>query len=418
MKRLLFIAHRVPYPPDKGERVRAFHEIKALSAHFRVTLAALAHTRADEKSAEAMEDFCEKVLTARAGGWRGLARGAWTLLTGRSVTEGYFKSRRLGKILAAEAADEPFDVVVGYSSSTLSLVAQVPARARVLDMIDVDSRKWRDYADASAWPKRWLYLAEARGVRRLERRAGQVCDAVCVVSAAEARAMGEHSEKLLPVTNGVNSAYFRPPATPEPIDDATPSLVFTGTMSYRPNVEGVCWFAEEVLPALRRRWGGLVFCIVGRDPAPAVRKLAQLDGVEVTGSVGDVRPYLSGALAAVVPLRIARGIQNKVLEAMAMGKAVIASPEALEGLDVQVGTEVLGAAAPQQWVDAVAELLDHPGRREQIAGAARSVVVEKYGWADRLAPLVGLCRRLAGDPDAAESIALAAEAAEPDEKRR
>jgi len=418
MKRLLFIAHRVPYPPDKGERVRAFHQIKALSRHFRITLAALAHSRADEKSAEAMEVFCEKVLTARAGGGLGLAGGLWSLLTGRSVTEGYFRSRRLGRRLLEEAGNDPFDLAVGYSSSTLPLLAEAPARARLLDMIDADSRKWLDYAGSSVGPKRWLYLAEARGVGRLERRAGRVCDAVCVVSAAEGRALGRIGRKLLTVSNGVDSLYFHPPAEPEPIDPARPRLVFTGTMSYRPNVEGVCWFAEEVLPALQQRWPGLVFRIVGRDPSRDVRRLARRQGVEVTGPVGDVRPYLAGALAAVVPLRIARGIQNKVLEAMAMGKVVIASPRALEGLDVRIGSELLEAGPPPQWVDAVGGLLERPAWREEIADAARRAVVERYGWSDRLAPLVELCRQLAGDGDVVEPPAVPARANERDERPR
>jgi polysaccharide biosynthesis protein PslH len=391
MRRLLFISHRVPYPPDKGERVRAFHEITALAEHFRVTLAALAHSDGDVAAAMEMGRWCEKVLTGRAGGRLGFVRGALSAVTGRSVTEGFFRNRRLMDTLREEASKDPFDIVFGYSSSTLPYVLAVPTKARVMDLVDVDSAKWEAYAQTARGPKRWLYAREARGVRALERMAVERCDAIFLVSEAETQTLEIRNEKVAAVGNGVDTEFFKPMDRPA----GPPALVFTGTMDYHPNIEGVCWFAREVWPGLRRQVPELTFTVVGRDPTPEVRHLADLPGIRVTGTVADVRPFLSSAAVAIVPLRTARGIQNKILEAMAMGRAVVASPPAIEGLDVAVGKEILRADSPDEWHATILGLLSDPGRRESIGRAARERAVTSYSWASHTAPLVSVATRLA-----------------------
>jgi len=394
MRRLLYIAHRVPYPPDKGERVRAFHEIQALAGAFRITLAYLSHDPSDRQAAGPLGSWCEKVLLAPAGGKLGLVRGAIGLLCGRSVTEGYFHSTRLGRLLAEEARREPFDLVFAYCSSVLPLALSVPAKARVIDLMDVDSAKWAAYAENAAWPKNRLYRMEARAVGELEQQAVERCDAVFLVSDAEARALPDPKGKALGVGNGVDCEYFRPEAVGGDPPVKPPYLVFTGSMDYRPNVEGVCWFAREVWPELRREAPELSFAIVGRNPARAVRDLEAVPGVVVTGSVPDVRPYLRGASAAVVPLRMARGIQNKVLEAMAMAKPVVASQPALEGLDLAVGSHVLQADSPQQWLSGILHMLRDRRASKALGQAARRWVLAEYTWPARLAPLVETCERL------------------------
>jgi sugar transferase (PEP-CTERM/EpsH1 system associated) len=393
MRRLLFICHRVPYPPDKGERIRAFHEIRILSSHFRITLAALAHNPEDSQAAQGLEPWCESVFLARVGGLLGLGRGLWALLRGKSATEGYFRSRAMLKALPALAGEGPFDLALGYCSSTLPYLLASPARARVMDLVDVDSAKWAAYAQESGWPKAWLYRREAAAVSALEQAAVNRCDAVLAVSPAEVALLGEVAGRVLPVGIGVDTEYYKPPDPP--IQPQTPCLVFTGQMDYRPNVEGVTWFVREVWPRLRCRQPDLEFKIVGRNPAPEVRRLARETGVTVTGSVPDVRPYLAEAAAAVCPLRIARGIQNKILEAMAMARPVVASPAALAGLDLQVGREVLLADGPEQWETQIAALLADQATADALGRSARQCVVERFGWQARLAPLVTLCRRLA-----------------------
>ena len=404
MERLLYISHRVPFPPDKGERVRAFHEIRSLAGRFRVTLACLIHSPADRQAAANLSEWCEKVILAPAGGKVGLLRGTCALLCGKSVTEGYFRSPRMRRLLAEEAHREPFDLVFAYCSSVLPLALGVPAKGHVIDLVDVDSAKWQAYARDAFWPLSWLYRLEARAVRRLERQAVEQCDAVFLVSEAEARVLGPAGTRTMGVCNGVDSEYFSPSAclTLPEHQPAGPSLAFVGQMDYRPNVDAVCWFASEVWPRLTKELPELRFTIVGRDPARPVQQLARLSGVTVTGTVPDVRPHLASATAVIVPLRIARGIQNKILEAMAMGKAVVASPEALEGLDLRIGRDALQADSPDEWTRRIIDLVRDPAARQALERSARQRVVEDYAWAQQMAPLVGRCRELAqhgAEPD-------------------
>ncbi len=395
MKRLLYIAHRLPYPPDKGERVRAFHEIKALASRFEVTLAALTHAPSDAADLGELASLCRKIILAPAGGTLGLLRGAaGSLLAGRSVSEGYFRSRKLMKRIRAETRNTPFDLVFAYCTSVLPYALGVPAAGHAIDLVDVDSAKWASYARASRWPKRWLYRREADTVRALEQLAVQQCEAVFVVSEAEAAVLGSDSPNIVPLTNGVDSDYFDPEGVC-PTDLGPASLVFTGTMDYRPNAEGVRWFVREVFASLRQEIPELTFVIVGRDPTAAVLKLAEVPGVVVTGSVPDVRPYFKGAAAVVCPLQIARGIQNKVLEAMAMAKPVIASPDAIEGLEAETGRDLLQADTPEQWRRHITDLLSSPAAGAALSVAARGCVETNYTWSARMAPMVSLCRGLA-----------------------
>ena len=398
MKRLLFIAHRLPYPPDKGERVRAFNEIQALSEHFRITLAAFVSQPLSDEYAQALGACCEKVIVAPLRHAGGLIKGGMSLLAGGSVTRGYFRSRRLAKLIAAEALRAPFDLVMGYSSSMLPYVLDVSAGAHVIDLVDVDSAKWTSYADRSRGLKRWIFGREAAGVRRLEKHAVDRCNAALLVSAAEAMAMDCEGENVLAVANGVDVMYFRPGVV-DAVGLGPAALVFTGTMDYRPNIEGVCWFVREIWPQLKADVPELTFTIVGRDPAPAVCDLARMPGVTVTGSVPDVRPYLQGATIVVCPLQIARGIQNKVLEAMAMGKAVIGSPGALEGIELQLGTEAIEADSPAVWREQISRLLADRSTRDSVGHAARSCVETEYTWSARMSPLVTLCQRLCDQSD-------------------
>ena len=228
-----------------------------------------------------------------------------------------------------------------------------------------------------------------------------------LVSEAEKQALGIGGPKVLAVGNGVDTDYFRPAEGDGP---AAPGLVFTGTMNYRPNIDGVCWFVREVWPSLKREVPGLLLTVVGRDPAAAVRRLAEVPGVRVTGTVEDVRPYLASATLAVAPLTIARGIQNKVLEAMAMGKAVVASGPAIEGLDVAVGREILMADTPNEWRTCVLGLIGDAARRKDLERAARARAVADYGWSARMRRLVELCLRLAeGGPSAQGACSMVSE---------
>lgn len=390
-KRLLFLAHRVPYPPDKGERVRGYHELRKLAEGFRVTLVAFARAEEERTAAEALRHWCEKIVLVPSAGRPGPLKILGAITRGRSLTQAMFQEPNVERMLREQP--EPFDLAVGYSSGVLPLLLACPAHARVMDLVDVDSAKWDQYADEAHGPARWLYRREARAVRALEHMAVEQCDAVLVVSEAERRVLGGATEKVFVVGNGVDLEYFHP-ANGQPPAAEPPSLVFTGTMDYRPNVEAVCWFTREVWPALRREHPDLRFVIVGRDPVRAVRRLACFPGITVTGAVPDVRPYLWAARAAVVPLHIARGVQNKILEAMACGRAVVASPQALEGLDIVIGTHALRADSPAEWRSFLCELLSRAPVHANLGHQARLQVEARYSWLQQGHELLAICRRI------------------------
>jgi polysaccharide biosynthesis protein PslH len=395
MKRLLYISHRVPFPPDKGERVRAFYQLRALAEHFDVTLACLSHNPADDKAIEHLRPICSNILHAPAGTMRTAATG---LLVGRCVTRGIFDRAALHRQIATAAQADPFDLIVCYSSSTIVYRdAAGPATPAVMDLVDVDSQKFLDYADRAKWVSRWIYRREARGVRKLEARSLDRCDATLVVTEAERALLADRpgAGKVQVIPNGVDIQHFQPPpAAPAPNDK--PELVFTGQMDYRPNVEAVCWFAAEVLPQLQQARPDLRFSIVGRQPAPAVAALGELPGVTVTGRVADVRPYLARADLAVVPLQMARGVQNKILEAMAMARPVVASRLAAAPLGAETGRDLLTAETPGDYKAAIELLLADDDLRRRIGTASRAFVLDRYNWADTLEPFLALCHRLAG----------------------
>jgi sugar transferase (PEP-CTERM/EpsH1 system associated) len=413
MKRLLFISHRVPYPPDKGERIRSFHELRALAEHFHVTLASPSRNESETQAAEALRTWCETILIAPTTRRRALMRSAWAMLRGRSATEGFYRSDRLLRMILAEAARKPFDLTLVCSSAMTPCLWQIPCPARVTDLVDVDSAKWAAYARDTSGPRRWFFSRESDQVASLEQEACRLSDAVVVVTGSEAVLLGnargrrcplpmtrEMRDKIKVVGNGVDCDYFDL-STVEPASiknsngqGAHAAMVFTGTMDYRPNVQAVCWFVKNVWPDLKREAPELNFLIVGRQPTREVQRLAQTPGVHVTGAVADVRPYLAAASAAVFPMQMSPGIPNKLLEALAAGRPTVASPCAFEGLNLQVGQHLLRAQTPDQWRHQILTLLADATLREQLGRQARLYVREHFTWEQQLAPLVELCRNL------------------------
>jgi sugar transferase (PEP-CTERM/EpsH1 system associated) len=393
--KILFLVHRVPHPPNRGDRIRSHQLLRWLSARGDVHLACLA----DEPVSDATRDYlrwqCANMEIAPVGGPRRWARAAWSLARGRTATEGLFALPRLRETVRRWAAETRFDAVIVFCSSMGQYLecpelADVPA---IVDLVDVDSEKWFDYAaTARGWKKR-LFRLEGRRLRDCERRLAGRASAVTVVSQPEAELFG----RLCPeanvhcVGNGVDVDYYSPTSAssvePRHQTDGPPECVFVGALDYRANIDGVVWFCDHVWPDVRRRWPEASLTLVGRQPAAAVRALARRAGVSIAADVPDVRPYLARASLVIAPLRIARGIQNKVLEAAAMAKTVVASPQALTGLDLVPGEHVWQAATPSEWVAMISRLLDRPEHRHAAGTVAREFVVRHYSWEARLSPL-------------------------------
>jgi sugar transferase (PEP-CTERM/EpsH1 system associated) len=279
----------------------------------------------------------------------------------------------------------------------------------VLDMVDMDSQKWLQYATRKPWPASAVFQREARLLHRFERRAAAHFDRTLFVSHAEA----ELFNRLTPglenrvdyVHNGVDLDYFAPADHPSPFEPGTVPVVFTGMMDYWPNIDAATWFADVLWPDVLSRVPNARFAVVGANPPLEIRDLTKRPGIVVTGRVPDIRPYLANAALVVAPLRIAQGVQNKVLEAMSMARPVVATPQAAEGIDAEHGSELIVAAAGPQFATTVVEALTSAPRPE-LGSAARRFVERHHRWADNLRRMAAFCGDTMADaerapPDAA-----------------
>ncbi len=390
MQDLLYLSHRVPYPPDKGDKIRAWNMFRHLARTHRIHLGCFIDDPADWVHLEELRGLCADVacfpLHRRTGQVKALLR----VRRGQPLSLGYFHDRRLARWVATKLADPAIERVFVFSSAMAPYAMQAPARVRVLDMVDVDSTKWTTYAQQARLPMRWVWAREGRTLLAYERHAAAKFDFSLFVSEHE----WQHFVTLAPETvtrsgwieNGVDLTHFSAATTlPAPFEPNGSDLVFTGRMDYRPNVDAVQWFAQAVMPALRQRRPAARFWIVGSAPSREVTDLAALAGVQVTGRVPDTRPYLAHADVVVAPLRIARGIQNKVLEAMAMGRPVVATPEAFEGVRARPGQDILLASGLDETVQRILEVLD--GHHPTLGAAGRQAVEQAHQWSATLRPL-------------------------------
>ena len=382
---ILYLTHRLPYPPSGGARVRAFHSLRHLAARNSVTVAAPVRDQGEVAAAEALAGLGHRVLTAPLGRGRALVQAAWRAGTARPASTGYFHAPGLARQVRDLLRRERVDLIVVHCSAVGPYVAEIAGIPKVLDFVDMDSCKWADYSRVTGLPHRLVHAWEARTLRRTEARLARAFDLSLVATEAEARSLSEIAGPVphAVVRNGVDLDYFHPGGgAPEP-----ERLCFLGRMDYFPNVQAMVDFCREVLPRVQAARPGVRLSIVGAEPTPAVRALARLPGVEVTGSVADVRPYVWRSAVSVAPLKLARGTQNKVLEAMALGVPVVASTLAARGVDATPGTHLLRADAPAETARAILDLLDAPDARTRLAGAARAHLDARYAWPSALADL-------------------------------
>ncbi len=387
--RVLMLVQRIPYPPNKGEKIRHFRVLKHLAASFEVHLGCLIDDPLDMQHVPVVRALCADAYFATLHRRRARVACLRGLLTGEPLSVTFYRDRGLGEWTRRVLREVRPEAIFVCSSNMAPYVLDMrgPERLRIVDHTDVDSEKWRAYAATGSLPMRWLHRREWRLMARLEGRIAAACDWSTFVSAEEAalfaRLHPARADRIRAVSNGVDHAYFDPArhfAAPFACDG--PRYVFTGTMDYPPNVDAVAWFAEAILPLIHAAMPAAQFHIVGANPAPRVRALAALRGVFVTGRVADVRPYLAHATAAVAPMRIARGIQNKVLEAMAMARPVIVTRGALEGIAAVPGSEVLLADAADAFA---AACLRATGPEAGAIGAAgRQRVLRDFVWAERM----------------------------------
>jgi len=372
----------MPYPPEKGDKIRSWHILRHLAQRHRVHLGCFYDDPADKRHIGELEKLCASVKCLPIHPLLRRVKSLGALKSGEAMTIAYFRDERLMQWIAETFARwRPTQSFV-FCSSMAPYVEGYRFATRVIDMVDVDSEKWHQYADKRLWPMKAIYRREGSKLRQVEIAAARNADYTLFASAPEAslflKRTGRSTSRVLAMRNGVDFNFFDPANAGEnPYPQGRKTIAFTGAMDYWPNIEAAQWFVTDVMTALRHRFPAFDFWIVGAHPASSLRRLARGD-IHVTGRVPDIRPYIAHADAVVAPLQIARGIQNKVLEAMAMGKPVVATPAALEGLDLKVGEEVIAASNGQQFANAIAHVFK--GEMAELGLRARQRIVADYGW--------------------------------------
>lgn len=395
---ILYVTHRVPYPPDKGDRIRTYHTLRYLSTRYKVHLACLADEPVSDSTQQVLHSLCEQVAIIPADRFKRWGRMGWSILTGGVTSISAFHSQVLQALIHQWSHNLEFDLTLVSSSAMAPYIAIPELRntPRVVDLVDVDSEKWNNYAVSSFFPKSFVFQREGKALRRYERHLAKTSDALLLVSDAES----DLFRSLVPdapvhtISNGVDLEYFHPSH-----DEVRPNhCVFVGALDYLPNIDAVCWFAQEVWPEVTRKCPDATFSIVGRKPAPRVLALASIAGIEVVGQVADVRPHVHRSSVVIAPLRIARGLQNKVLEAMAMGKPVLSSPAALAGLHQHVPNPAQCVTTNSEWISRLLQLFNEPDLCHQLGRAGREYVESWYSWDRCLQPLHELFMKIMQKP--------------------
>jgi sugar transferase (PEP-CTERM/EpsH1 system associated) len=386
--RILYLCHRIPYPPDKGDKIRAFHQVQSLSARHQIDLFTLADDAADMAHQSTLALYCRRLTVKRLDPRLARLRSVPYLFTRSPLTVPYFHSAELQRTVHKALATNSYDRIFVYCSAMAQYIDGVTGIPIVTDFVDVDSNKWKQYATFAPFPFSSVYKREARALRNYERRVSEHSSCVVVTTEREARLVREISASahVEVIPNGVDTQHFRPPdrsAVP-----AASAIGFTGDMSYFPNEEAVTWFARTVLPLIRKALPQVQFLIVGRNPSHKVQKLGEIPGVEVTGFVPDVRPYLARIQVSVAPFAIAAGIQNKILEAMAYGLPVVGTARAVQGLSEKAGAAVEVANGAEEMAGKIVRLLLDPELARNRGLEGRRQVTEEYSWERSLGRLL------------------------------
>jgi sugar transferase (PEP-CTERM/EpsH1 system associated) len=397
--RILMLAHRIPYPPHTGDKTRAFHIARHLARRHDLTLAFLVDERADLAGLAPLRESVPALEFGRLWKPWSLLKGLGGLAAGGALSLPYFRSRSLSRRLSARLRDAGYDLV--YASSTpMAQYARALGLPVVMDFVDVDSDKWRQYAEHSRPPMSWLYRTEGRRLQAAEADIARWARACLLATPAEESLLKSFAPwaRSAVIPNGIDLAYYEPVAAPS----TQPVVLFTGAMDYLPNVDAVSHFCADILPRVRREIPETRFYIVGLNPTPDVLHLGSMAGVTVTGAVPDVRPYYARAAVCVAPLRIGRGIQNKVLQGMAMGLPLVVSGLAARGLEARAGRHLEVADDPDEFAARIVRLLKSPADARGLGRNGRAFVEANYGWERSLVNLEVLLAEAAGRERARE----------------
>ena len=448
--KILYIAHRIPFPPNKGDKIRSFNEIKYLSKDHEIHLACLADDPKDLKYEDDLKTFCKSTNVVLINQRLAKLKSIFYLLTKQSLTIPYFYSRKLQQTIDHLLSTNDYDAIFCFSSpmaeyvfksrvlspqsivhrrrakdnrlttishhpstindqpstinQKLSPMDHRPRTKLIMDFVDVDSDKWAQYAKYARFPKSWIYGLEGRRLAGYERIIAEAFGHSILVTEAEEKIFkgkNPHIQNVSVIPNGVDLDYFSPTFSqeqatrnqPPATGNQQPIIVFTGAMDYYANIDGVVWFTKEILPLIKKEIPAIQFYIVGSNPTKEVLSLSSNNGVTVTGYVPDTREYLRRATVVVVPLRIARGIQNKILEAMAMGIPVVATPQAFEGIEAKPDRDLMLGEDVEKIAEGVIKLIKEVFLRKSLGKNARRVIENNYCWTKNLQKLNSILTR-------------------------
>ena len=395
MEDVLYICHRLPFPPNKGDKIRSFHILKYLSEKYRVHLATFVDDPSDQRYVETVKELCADSLFVTISPSLRKLLSVMAVCYGGALSNRFYASNAIRQWVRNKVFNENISRAVLFSSPMAQFLSgnAFQHMTRIMDFVDVDSEKWAQYAEKGAPPISWIYQYEANRLRAYEKQICRQFTLSLFVSEQESSLFKsiapQLSDKVRSLSNGVDTRFFDPSLSYDNPYEAKQVMVFTGAMDYWANIDAVCWFVESCFPKIREKLPQAKFYIVGIRPTEQVKQLAWEDGVYVTGGVKDIRPYIAHAAAVVAPLRIARGIQNKVLEAFSMAKQVVATPEAMEGIASkddfgQVVASDSGQFA-EQCVAALSEM-DIPQRVLEH----REFVLKNFSWNSHLSALDNL----------------------------
>lgn len=384
MEKLLYLTHRIPYPPNKGDKIRSYHILKYLAQSYDIYLGTFIDDPDDWQYLPHLESICTEVCCLSLKPKLAKLKSLQGLFQGRPLTVPYYKSRQMSGWVNKVLKSHEFDSCLVFSSAMAQFIDPSLSIRTVIDFVDVDSDKWLQYAKGKRWPASWIYKREGERLLDYDRAIANRFDYSFFVSAYEAelfqQLVPEAKARIGYFNNGVDADYFKPdPDLPSPYNNEFDVLVFTGAMDYWANVDAVSWFAQTVFPKIIQHKPSARFYIVGSRPSNEVRQLEKIQGIVVTGRVEDMRPYLQHARVAVAPLRIARGIQNKVLEAMAMAKPVLLTSLATEGLEINDTLDLTISDEPDVLASQAVALLN--GKHSQAGSSVnRAFVQQHYTW--------------------------------------
>jgi sugar transferase (PEP-CTERM/EpsH1 system associated) len=394
---VLFLTHRLPYAPNRGDRVRAYFMLRELRRHADVTLVSLVHDdeEASHASSSSLRDLASTTYVVRVPAWRNRIRSLAALPTRRPTTHTMLDAPELRSTIAAAVAASPPDVVFAYCSGIAPCALEPPLAERplVIDLVDVDSAKWSALAAVTRWPLSSIYRREARTLRAFEAIVSARAIATLITTTREAETLRSIAPdaRVHVIENGVDVASLQPRTPPVPSSD----VVFCGVMNYAPNEQAVLWLARSIWPRVRARRSDATLTIVGSHPTRAIASLASdAQGIRITGGVPDVRPYLWRAAVAVAPILTARGIQNKVLEAVAAGLPTVVTPNIMSSLPATIADACVAGDTADALADAIVGRLEQsPEQRRALAARAR---VDALTWERQLAPVAAILAEAAG----------------------